>query len=1201
MAPSVPPDGKIPCPTPQQLRAELEDFAYVLAPEEKEDTWEKFEKAVIRFSAVVRGGGYKHIDVFVEGLGRGGVGAKLVKCMLSDRGRLSGATTELLQTFAPRLGQAFKPLVHLYLEPLIELLGRPNKVFLKRSEKCLATIISHCHLPAIIPELRRGLDDNSAQCRKGCAVGLERAIKEWPAEVWAEKWLVVLEGGMKKMATDKDPDVRKVGKRVWALFNEFWPERVEEFSGPLTPTIRRYLDIPAANGAGPSRPKPARAAVVPPRPAPAPLSSSSGPSQKPQHTRVQALASRPLRAAPHPVQMPNEAGPSSRRAPGPVFNEEPARPSDEPYRAEPASRAIDPLPPVLGRHGRSMSHNTVPSSSNPIHNPLSKPVRPVLPSSFSTNALFTEDYGGFKPHRRLAPPERIARPQPVDEEGGEEEREGGVVGGGLRGAVRPVAGGRRAPAMGQAHRRAMTAPIPVATKLDGAAAKRELKLSARREESKGGEKSANALEGPPPAQVQPPLTSARYESFFSPVAAPPRTISADSPLMPVLLRSNSGDVKIDHPEGEVDADRPEEGGRQEASDGMINLQEEVCPSSPGPMDGGKEDGEKVAEITAAAELLGSPVRGVQEPEEQEAAGEEKKTLLDEQRVTKIEEVVEAEVPLETGDVELAVEEELTQEEVPKARAAMAVTTPAEVDEPVSAPPAASAPAATTSAPVPAPTARIPSGANSTKSTLPDTRPTLNAVPRKPPVPTARSAAAAARSVSGRTAPPVPVVRRTFKPTSLTAPTAASAARAATVNVSKPVPAPAVVSKPSVTTSTGGVAVANKAALAKSSSTMEASISTSKPGDNVPNAPKPEGKVTAKPALPAAVKPAAARVVSGAQKPAPPQAALPPVKKERIRLKAPLPSFRPQRANLLNTSASGPTSLKTSASSATNGRLRVRPEMVKLPDSPLKVAPAEVPLPPSPQEVPLPASPRSKAASISSMRSVHRASPLRPERTPSRAETHARSGSPAVPQSPITVAPPKPASPQLTTSDAEMAHLPPMPVFALQAGKLGRTSPKEEPADEAGAQDLAEDCFGSTATRAGLSSVTTRAPMSEDSEEEDDEMKGVTFKARDGVSAAVPGVATVNAEEDITQTTDDGALSPPPNPLPPTHPPTWKLPVNAFAPRSDVSTPQKSAAMLLAKLEGVAMTVPSTIERRALAVKDANTPNTVGRFDGDVSA
>jgi hypothetical protein len=147
---------------------------------------------------------------------------------MSDRGRLSGAATDLLQCFAPRLGQQFAPFVSVFLEPLVRLLGRPNKVFLKRAEKCLTTIVSHCQLPTIIGELRKGLNDDAATCRRGCALAIERAMHEWENEVWNERWMAAVEDGMRKMATDKDPEVRSTGRKVWAYYQEIWPERVDE-------------------------------------------------------------------------------------------------------------------------------------------------------------------------------------------------------------------------------------------------------------------------------------------------------------------------------------------------------------------------------------------------------------------------------------------------------------------------------------------------------------------------------------------------------------------------------------------------------------------------------------------------------------------------------------------------------------------------------------------------------------------------------------------------------------------------------------------------------------------------------------------------------------------------------------------------------------------------------------------------------------
>jgi len=148
--------------------------------------------------------------------------------MKSDRGRLSAAATDAVQVFGPRLGQSFAPLVSLYLDPLIKLSGRPNKVVLKRVDKLLSLLISNCHLPSIISELRKGLSDDAVTCRRGCAVAIVRAATEWDKETWGEKGTRVLEECLRSVISDKDAEVRGTGKILWGLFIDRWPERADE-------------------------------------------------------------------------------------------------------------------------------------------------------------------------------------------------------------------------------------------------------------------------------------------------------------------------------------------------------------------------------------------------------------------------------------------------------------------------------------------------------------------------------------------------------------------------------------------------------------------------------------------------------------------------------------------------------------------------------------------------------------------------------------------------------------------------------------------------------------------------------------------------------------------------------------------------------------------------------------------------------------
>lgn len=69
------------CTTLEQLQNELYQLETALAPEEREDTWEKMERAILRFAAITRGGAYKLGEPYIKSLGAKANGTKLVSCV----------------------------------------------------------------------------------------------------------------------------------------------------------------------------------------------------------------------------------------------------------------------------------------------------------------------------------------------------------------------------------------------------------------------------------------------------------------------------------------------------------------------------------------------------------------------------------------------------------------------------------------------------------------------------------------------------------------------------------------------------------------------------------------------------------------------------------------------------------------------------------------------------------------------------------------------------------------------------------------------------------------------------------------------------------------------------------------------------------------------------------------------------------------
>lgn len=53
-------------------------------------------------------------------------------------------------------------------------------------------------------------------------------MREWDKDLVGPKGVVELEVAMRRMATEKDAEVRKIGKRMWESYAARWPERIEQ-------------------------------------------------------------------------------------------------------------------------------------------------------------------------------------------------------------------------------------------------------------------------------------------------------------------------------------------------------------------------------------------------------------------------------------------------------------------------------------------------------------------------------------------------------------------------------------------------------------------------------------------------------------------------------------------------------------------------------------------------------------------------------------------------------------------------------------------------------------------------------------------------------------------------------------------------------------------------------------------------------------
>lgn len=972
------------------------------------------------------------------------------------------------------------------------------------------------------------------------------------------------------------------------------------FSAPLTPTIRRYLNLPAGNGAA-AKGK-AKAAAPARQPASiATTSAQSGkpePSAKAQHHRVAALATKPSRAAlksaaapvvaPHPVSRDQHGGGPSRQHRSPVKPVEVpayepktphprshARQVETPDHADshatnrpPAPHAVQPRRPdnlVAPPFGRSASH-TVLSTTDLVHsstdrNPLHNPTRPALPQSYSTTSLPAENHEMQIESQRPAPapvptrpsrfatgPVRIVRPAPLassDESTAENPPisidgffytpSGATV---LRGPVRPpptVGHGRRP--MGQAQRRVVTAPESVGSEnmpTKTPAVRRTVSRSVRERVEELDERAASASPtkspGAVPTRVEPnsgpsspsqrkdledgqrpgtQTTQIVVEEEEAPSSSMTKPAQDQDGLDPVVLAAQ---IRLPPEEAELiegeahnqavsahDRETPDAASIEiEAAEGPIKsaeaeavdpmTKEKTSPTSTEAVSLEPQDAE------GAVPCTGDEVRSKSGMRSGESAAPVVQTY---------DKTLPAHQPCGSGDKAEQTSALKTEQHevlsVDKQRISPSIVSNSTSisntvldDDKKSAARSAAATARTVSGSA-RPPQIVPDGA---AAHLPvKTAPTTTAPPRKPPVPRAAAAARPAR----------PIDRKAFRPVTAAESAAAARATAAKEKATARSAAPRVgqADGPSRSTQPSEVVARTRVVSAQSrppSSTGQARAVDKDEKEAKESVPRTTDSTTTRPTkastLLAPTKASASRATASTH-PHPPAksvstapastiAALPPVRKEKIKLKAALPSFRPVRqAAAVNAGSSTTGPAKSAASSTSSSAptrrpgVKVKPECIPLPASPAK----DFALAASTASVVLAKSPSSAGSGRAKVRPDAIPLPASPAALPSLPQDQATHKSPSRHGITAKVKPeqvPLPTSPSTADRDSKQYNSASTPLL----NDLGLPMP-------------IPDRFESSSNRSKSSAAPTASDLSDfdtDMEDEDD-LTGVTFKMR----------------------------------------------------------------------------------------------------------
>lgn len=230
------------CSSPAILNAELEAVRGKVSLEETEESWDKIEQGIVQLTQCCNNGGCNFPTEMVAGIRS--LSRPINHAMNSERSRLSGSAIELVNALLAGLGSSFEPLVSLFMPTLLGLCGRTNKVFTNRAKACILAVIENTQLPSILPYLADSLTQKSAFLRLVAAEGVLACLNCFnPPDIEKDTRARLIEDVIRLTARDASADVRRAGKMIFEAYKALLPDRVESFIAPLTPVIKKYLDV----------------------------------------------------------------------------------------------------------------------------------------------------------------------------------------------------------------------------------------------------------------------------------------------------------------------------------------------------------------------------------------------------------------------------------------------------------------------------------------------------------------------------------------------------------------------------------------------------------------------------------------------------------------------------------------------------------------------------------------------------------------------------------------------------------------------------------------------------------------------------------------------------------------------------------------------------------------------------------------------
>ncbi|CAJ0627903.1 2659_t:CDS:2 [Entrophospora sp. SA101] len=142
---------------------------------ESEHNWEKFDNALSQLIEITSKGVSHYERSYIAGIKS--LRYPIQNSVLTTRSKLSSTAIELVEEIAKALGPRFISISEIFVPSILKLFNRTNKVFIKRANKCLGTIIRETKSSNLMPTFKEAMRSQNKQMR-ACVAGMVLTMLE---------------------------------------------------------------------------------------------------------------------------------------------------------------------------------------------------------------------------------------------------------------------------------------------------------------------------------------------------------------------------------------------------------------------------------------------------------------------------------------------------------------------------------------------------------------------------------------------------------------------------------------------------------------------------------------------------------------------------------------------------------------------------------------------------------------------------------------------------------------------------------------------------------------------------------------------------------------------------------------------------------------------------------------------------------------